>query len=197
MYLITCAWRDLGITLIRFSQVNRLESWITSLWKRAIKASKFSWTFWCGSKYNVFFVKWLDFIINLRQYLCTTFYINISILIKSTEFSGKKVLGFWSRRIRFCFFRINRKTQKNTTTSLLQVLDNFNFILLLIFFRKTLIILRDANYITVLFSTNNVYQIWKKNDFCFAWKNKPTQKKIQKKTGQSLKTQMIMIEYVG
>jgi hypothetical protein len=38
----------------------------------------------------------------------------------------------------------------------------------------------------------------KKNDFCFAWKNKPTQKNTQnKKTGQSLKTQMIMIEYVG
>ena len=55
------------------------------------------------------------------------------------------------------FDRINRKTQQNRTTSLFQVLDNFNFILLLIFFRKTLIILRDANYITVLL--NNVNQI--------------------------------------
>ena len=113
--------------------------------------------------------------------MCTTFYINISILIKSTEFSGKKVLGFWSWRIRFCFFRINRKTQKNTTTSLLQVLDNFNFILLLIFFRKTLIILRDANYITVLFSTNNVNQIWKNKRFLFRMKKQTHTKKNTKK----------------
>jgi hypothetical protein len=49
---------------------------------------------------------------------------------------GNKGVGFWVVKNKILFVQINRKTQKNTTTSLLQVLDNFISILLLTFLEK-------------------------------------------------------------
>jgi hypothetical protein len=49
---------------------------------------------------------------------------------------GNKVIGFWVVKNTILFVQINRKTQKNTTTSLLQVVDNFILILLITFLEK-------------------------------------------------------------